>query len=84
MWTYDFRGDGTYSRDSKNHGVSESAVAIKGTYVLSENRLLLTQTYRQVWTAGSPAVTETNISHETLSIEPNGDILEKNERFKKQ
>ena len=88
----DFRSDGTYSinvnaqRSNRNLATTSTK---KGTYKIKGNKVFLTQTsdvLRSFLHDGSerPSKTSTEKSQWTLSIEPNGDLVNGNTRFKKQ
>ena len=87
----DFRSDGTYSinvsaQDSKRSPATTSTK--KGTYRIKGNKVFLTQTsdVLRSFSHGSelPSKTSTEKSQWTLTIEPDGDLVDGNTRFKKQ
>lgn len=87
----DFRSDGTYSfninaQDSTRN--VEAADIKTGTYTIEHNKVFLTQTsdvHRSSRNGSElPSKTSTKVQQQTLTIEPNGDLVEGNARFKKQ
>ncbi len=87
--SYDFRSDGTYTCDRTEDVSSildKKTVTItrKGTYAITGNKLLLTQTSEVHSKADGGEETSTEIKHNTLTIEQNGDLIEGDVRLKRQ
>src|SRR6516164_1081502 len=81
----DFRSDGTYSinvnaQDSKRSSATTSTK--KGTYTIKGNKIFLTQTSDVLRSSlnGSerPSKTSTRVGKWTITIEPNGDLVDGN------
>jgi hypothetical protein len=89
----DFSSDGAYSIKVNAQNLdpkmnSEVTHTKKGTYTIKGNKVFLTQTSEilRSFVHGSelPSKTSTEKARWTLTIEPNGDLVEGNTRFKKQ
>jgi hypothetical protein len=78
---YDLRSDGTFTMHHSMSILGTSTLSTgKGTYVIKGRKVELTQTSFTV----NDETTE-HISHETLSLEDNGDLIRENGlRLKKQ
>jgi len=78
---YDLRSDGTFTmRHSMALLGTSSSSTGKGTYTINGRKVELTQTSFTV-----KGETTENISHETMSLEDNGDLITQNGvRLKKQ
>ena len=86
----DFRSDGTYSINVNAGDPKRSSVTStkKGTYTIKGNKIFLTQTsdvLRSVFNGSErPSKTSTRVQKWTITIEPNGDLVDGNTQFKKQ
>ena len=82
---YDFRSDGTYTSDVDLDIIgAKLSVVRKGTYTINGNKVLLTQTSQIEQVADREPRTSTEITHDTLGIEGNGDLTKGDIRYKKQ